>query len=78
MFDLVPLAGTRWQVTDSDLQTDFIGQFLEFDFPQPQARTIAAAAIGRDQQLRALRDRAAGPSDATSAECSRRQRSAVS
>jgi hypothetical protein len=32
----------RRQVTDGDLQTGFLGQFLEFDFPQAHARAIAA------------------------------------
>ena len=51
MLDLVPFAGARRQVAHGNRQAEFIGQFLQFQFPQPQARAIAAAAIGRDQQL---------------------------
>jgi hypothetical protein len=34
MLDLVPLAGARRQMTYGDRQTGFVGQLLEFDFPQ--------------------------------------------
>jgi len=33
MFDLVPLAGARWQMTHGDGNAEFIGQFLQFDLP---------------------------------------------
>src|SRR5258708_258719 len=33
VFDLVPLAGTRREVTDGDFQSGFVGQLLEFPFP---------------------------------------------
>lgn len=35
MFNLVPFAGAWRQVTHSNRQVEFIGQFLEFDLPQP-------------------------------------------
>ena len=33
VFDLVPLAGTRREVTDGDFQSSFVGQLLQFPFP---------------------------------------------
>jgi hypothetical protein len=49
MFDLVPLAGSRREVAYRNAQPGFIGQLLQFDFPEPQARTVAAARVGGDQ-----------------------------
>ena len=37
-------------VADWDGKTGFIGKALQFMLPQPNARAIAAAAIGGDQQ----------------------------
>jgi hypothetical protein len=52
MFDAVPLAGAGGMVGDRDRQPGLIGEALQFTFPQAHARTIAAAAIGGDQQPR--------------------------
>ena len=43
---LVP--GGRWLTTMS--RAEFVGQLLEFAFPQPYPRAVAAPAIGGDQQ----------------------------
>ena len=51
MLDLIPLARARRQVTDRDRQARIVGQALQFGFPQPGARPVAAPAIGDDQQL---------------------------
>jgi len=50
VLDFVPLAGAGGQVADHDVEAQFIGQFLQFAFPQPHVRAIAAAPIGGDQQ----------------------------
>jgi hypothetical protein len=50
VLDLVPLAGALWQVVDFDADTDLVGQHLQLTFPQADARAIAAAAIGGNQQ----------------------------
>ena len=49
MFDLIPLAGSRRKVTDTDLQIDLIRQLLQCVLPQPVAARIAATPIGGDQ-----------------------------
>ena len=46
-------AGARRQVTDGDGHAEFVGQSLQFAFPQPHASAVAAAAIGGDYQARA-------------------------
>src|SRR3954454_18374817 len=50
MFDLVPLAGSGWKVTDVDLDADFISQLLHLAFPQADPISVAAATIRRNQQ----------------------------
>ena len=50
MLDFVPLAGAGGQVGDHDVEAQFVGQLLEFAFPQLHPRAVAAAAIGGDQQ----------------------------
>ena len=47
VLDFVPLAGPRWQMADRDRKLEFISQFLQFDFPQPDAVAVGTAAIGR-------------------------------
>ena len=51
VLDLVPLAGTRRQVADSDGEIEFISELLQFHLPQAQPRSIAATAIGRDGEM---------------------------
>ncbi len=50
VLDLVPLAGAGGQVANADRQPGFISQFLQLQFPKPDARSIAAAGISGDQQ----------------------------
>ena len=50
MLDAVPLARARRIVADRDRQARAIGKALQFPFPQPQSRTVAAPRIGRDPQ----------------------------
>src|SRR5438445_2347237 len=57
VFDFVPLAGAGRQVADRDIEAEFVGQLLDFAFPQPHPRTVAAPApslrwgrLGGDQQ----------------------------
>src|SRR5712692_6475473 len=40
---------SRRKVTDLDVQPGGIGEFLQLEFPQPQAPAIAPAGVGRDQ-----------------------------
>src|SRR5437588_42954 len=50
VLDFVPLAGAGRQVADHDVDAELVGQLLQFAFPQPHPRAVAAAAIGGDQQ----------------------------
>lgn len=50
VFDFIPLAGPRRKMTDCDLQTCLVGQFLQFNLPQPKPVSIASAGVGADQQ----------------------------
>src|SRR6266849_5995878 len=49
MLDLVPLAGARREMTHRQRPSRFVGQLLLLPFPQPQARSVAAARIRRDE-----------------------------
>src|ERR1039458_4118043 len=55
MLDLVPLRRARRIVMDVDDEPCRIGEFLQFDFPQPDTRSIRAAAVGRDRQFAGIR-----------------------
>lgn len=55
VLDLVPLRSTRRIVKDVDHKLRRIGELLQLDFPQPHARSIRAAAVGRDRQLAGMR-----------------------
>src|SRR6266536_1304022 len=50
MFDLVPLARTRWEVTHRDDQSGPIRELLQLPLPETDARAVAAAGIRRDHQ----------------------------
>ena len=54
MLDLVPFACARRKMADHELQ--LVSQFLQRHFPESRARTVAAAAVGRDQHLLRLRE----------------------
>ena len=49
MLDFVPLAGAGRQVADHDVEAELVGQLLQFAFPQPHPRAVAAASVGGDQ-----------------------------
>ena len=49
MLDLVPFAGARRKVADGEAKPGFIGQLLQFHFPETQPGTIAASAVGGDE-----------------------------
>ena len=69
MLDLVPFAGAGRKVATVTASPVSLAKRLQFAFPQPDPRTVAAAAIGGDQQALAwgsVRARAA----ATSGGCS--------
>ena len=48
VLDLVPLADPRRQVTDRDRKPGFAGEATELVLPE--ARAVAAAAVGADRQ----------------------------
>src|SRR5665647_2003910 len=50
VLDLIPFAGAGGEMTDLDDHLQLISQALKFRQPQPGARTVAAAAVGCDQQ----------------------------
>jgi len=40
VLDFVPLAGAGWQVADDDVEAEFVGQLLQFAFPQPHPQPL--------------------------------------
>jgi len=40
VLDFVPLAGAGWPVADHDVEAQFVGQLLQFAFPQPHPRAL--------------------------------------
>jgi hypothetical protein len=74
---LVPFAGARWQVMHDEVDAQFIGKALEFAFPQPHPRAMAAAAIRSDGQP--LGARIANPADIMppTADCLHRERRGI-
>ena len=55
MFNTVPLAGPRREVTDSDRQARAIREPLQFPLPEPKPCAVAAAGVGGDQERPRLR-----------------------
>ena len=51
MLDLIPFAGVRRQVMNSDVDAKFVGLTSQLAFPEPHARAIAAATVGCDSQV---------------------------
>src|SRR5208283_599335 len=47
---VVPFAGSWRQMMDLDGYSEFIGEALQFKFPQSHARAVRSAAIGSDDQ----------------------------
>ena len=52
MLNLVPFAGTRRHMTDSNGELNFVGQFLEFNFPKSDTIPIATTGIGHHKEAR--------------------------
>src|SRR5205085_599945 len=50
VFDLVPLAGARWQVANGDRQPGFGGEPGQLDLPGPDPAAVGSAGVGADQQ----------------------------
>lgn len=50
MLNLVPLASAWGEMANGNRELKFIGEFLQFDFPEANAIAITAAAIGNDEQ----------------------------
>jgi hypothetical protein len=55
VFDLVPLARARRQVTHGDREPEFVHQSLQLELPEPQAIAVAAAPIGCDDERGGVR-----------------------
>ena len=55
VFDLVPFAGARRKMADGDAQCGFIGELLQFQFPQPHTGATASAAVSGNRQAGGLR-----------------------
>src|SRR5271156_6497157 len=50
MFDLVPFACARREMTHFDLQAKPVAQSLEFHLPEAAPSAVAASAVRRDQK----------------------------
>jgi hypothetical protein len=55
MLDLVPFRRAGRIMANADGQSGFVGELLQFDFPQAHARTVGAAAVRRDHEPIACR-----------------------
>lgn len=51
VFCLVPFAGAGWVVADGDVESGGRGEPGEFEFPEPGAVSVGAAAVGGDEEL---------------------------
>src|SRR6266566_5417916 len=49
VFDLVPLAGARREMTHGQRPPRLVGELLQLPFPQAQAGPVAAASVRRDE-----------------------------
>ena len=50
MLDLVPFAGTGWQMANRNWKLQFAGEPLKLYLPKPYAVAVAPAAVGGDHQ----------------------------
>jgi hypothetical protein len=41
--------GSGWIVADGDVESGFLGQSGEFEFPQPRAVSVGSATVGGDE-----------------------------
>src|SRR6266540_1700712 len=55
LLDPVPLRGARRIVVDVEHEPGLVGELLQLDLPQPDARAVRAAAVGGDRQLTRIR-----------------------
>ena len=55
VLDLIPLRRARRIVMDVEHEPRLVGELLQLDLPQPDTRSIRAAAIGRDRQFAGFR-----------------------
>jgi hypothetical protein len=51
----VPLAGAGRQVADHDVEAEFVGELLQFAFPQPDPLAVAAPGLRRPSPAQAWR-----------------------
>ena len=51
MFDLVPFARARREMTPMNRQAAFIGKLLQAKFPKAIATSVASAAVRRDENV---------------------------
>ena len=51
MFNFVPLAGAWRKVTNLNVQSRFLSESTEIEFPQAHAMHVAAATVSDDDQL---------------------------
>ena len=52
MLDLVPLAGSRRKMANSNLEARVVGESLQLNLPEARSVTIASASVGTDEQFR--------------------------
>src|ERR1019366_5614116 len=76
VLDLVPLAGSRRQMTDGNPQAGFVRQLLQLHFPKAYARPVAPTRIRRNQQptgprIKSLPHRVPPAPDALHRDCRR-------
>ncbi len=51
MLDFVPFTRSGWKMTYTDVQSNFIGKSLKFDFPQPAPTSIASPSVCRNEKI---------------------------
>ena len=77
MFDLIPLAGARREMTHGQRPPRFVGELLQLPFPQAQARPVAAARVRRDEHGVGLRVQVAAFRTPSAADGGHRKRAGV-
>lgn len=56
VFDLIPLRGTRREVTDMDRQSKHVSEPLDLGLPEPDLADVAPTAVGNDHELSGIRE----------------------
>ncbi len=59
VLNFIPFACARRKVCDCDAHSSFVRELLQRDLPQAATRTVAATAVGSDQQFPGMRETAA-------------------